>query len=268
MFHTIMNIFNKNKSYGSEKDNGHNSSFYDRKFIEGPRSRLQELWFVIRVMIEFIKGFRKLHFVGPCVTVFGSARFIEGNHYYELARSIGQNLAKIGITVMTGGGPGIMEAANRGAKDVGGRSVGCDIVLPIEQKHNKYLDCLVTFNHFFVRKVLLFKYSYAFIVMPGGVGTMDEFFEAITLIQNRKILGFPVVLIGKRYFGPLMSFLKEMVEEGTIDERDLDLMLLTDSVDEAISHIQKHAVDKFRLSLKKIPTPSRLLGEQNPMPYE
>jgi len=268
MFHTIMNIFNKNKSYGSEKNNGHNSSFYDRRFIEGPRSRLQELWFVIRVMIEFIKGFRKLHFVGPCVTVFGSARFIEGNHYYELARLIGQNLAKIGLTVMTGGGPGIMEAANRGAKEAGGRSVGCDIVLPIEQKHNKYLDSIVTFNYFFVRKVLLFKYSYAFVVMPGGVGTMDEFFEALTLIQNRKIFNFPVVLFGKDYFEPLMNFLKEMVEEGTIDAKDLDLMLLTDSVEEAISHIHKHVVDKFGLSLKKIPTPSRLLGEQNPMPHE
>ena len=268
MVHNLMRIFNKSNPNDPEKDNGHKSSLYDREFIEGPHSRLQELWFVIRVMIEFIKGFRKLHFVGPCVTVLGSARFIEGNHYYELARSIGQNLAKIGITVMTGGGPGIMEAANRGAKDVGGRSVGCDIVLPIEQKHNKYLDCLVTFNHFFVRKVLLFKYSYAFVVMPGGVGTMDEFFEALTLIQNRKIFSFPVVLIGKDYFEPLMSFLKEMVEEGTIDAKDLDLILLTDSVYEAISHIYKHVVDKFGLSLKKIPTPSTLLGEQNPMPYE
>ena len=268
MVHNLMRIFNKSSPNDPEKDNGHNSSFYDRRFIEGPRSRLQELWFVIRVMIEFIKGFRKLHFVGPCVTVFGSARFIEGNHYYELARLIGQNLAKIGLTVMTGGGPGIMEAANRGAKEAGGRSVGCDIVLPIEQKHNKYLDSIVTFNYFFVRKVLLFKYSYAFVVMPGGVGTMDEFFEALTLIQNRKIFNFPVVLFGKDYFEPLMNFLKEMVEEGTIDAKDLDLMLLTDSVEEAISHIHKHVVDKFGLSLKKIPTPSRLLGEQNPMPHE
>jgi uncharacterized protein (TIGR00730 family) len=240
------------------------SFFEDRRFIEGPHSRLQELWFIIRVMAEFVKGFRKLHFVGPCVTVFGSARFDENHPYYSVARHLGNKLAKLGLTVMTGGGPGVMEAANRGAKEAGGRSVGCNITLPVEQKHNPYLDCFVTFDYFFVRKVLLFKYSYAFVVLPGGVGTMDEFFEAITLIQTNKILSFPVVLIGKEYFEPLMEFLKTMIEEGTINANDLKLILLTDSVEAAMSHIQKHAVDKFSLDLRRIPTPSKLLGEENP----
>ncbi len=265
----IKMLKNVNKKLGNSKistnKNTSVSFLEDRLFIEGPHSRIQELWFVIKVMIEFIKGFRKLHFCGPCVTVFGSSRLDEDHHSYQLARSLGQNLAKTGLTVMTGGGPGIMEAANRGAREVGGRSVGCDIVLLEKQKPNNYLDCFVTFNYFFVRKVLLFKYSYAFVVMPGGVGTMDELFEAITLIQTKKILSFPVVLIGKEYFEPLIEFLKGMVEEGTIDASDLDLILLTDSVDEAIRHIQKHAVEKFGLNLRKIPTPSILLGEENPL---
>lgn len=258
-------INNEKTNTRSKNKNQFMSFIQDRIFIEGPHTRLQELWFIIRVMTEFLKGFRKLHFVGPCVTVFGSARFDENHHYYKLARYLGNKLAKLGLTVITGGGPGIMEAANRGAKDAGGRSVGCNISLPIEQKHNPYLDFFVTFDYFFVRKVLLFKYSYAFVVLPGGVGTMDEFFEAITLIQTKKILSFPVVLIGKEYFEPLMGFLKIMIEEGTINANDLELMLLTDSVEEAISHLQKHAVDKFSLDLRKIPTPSKLLGEQNPM---
>ncbi len=240
------------------------SFFEDRRFIEGPHSRLQEFWFIIRVMVEFVKGFRKLHFVGPCATVFGSARFDENHHYYKLARHLGNKLAKLGLTVMTGGGPGLMEAANRGAKDAGGRSIGCNIRLPIEQKQNPYLDSFVTFEYFFVRKVLLFKYSYAFVVLPGGAGTMDEFFEAITLIQTDKILSFPVVLIGKEYFEPLMGFLKTMIEEGTISADDLELLLLTDSVDEAISHIQRHAVDKFSLDLRRILAPTKILREKKP----
>lgn len=261
------NQMNREKTNEKSKDKSKFVSFFeDRRFIEGPHSRLQEFWFIIRAMAEFVKGFRKLHFVGPCVTVFGSARFDENHPYYSLARHLGNKLAKLGLTVMTGGGPGVMEAANRGAKEAGGRSVGCNITLPVEQKHNPYLDCFVTFDYFFVRKVLLFKYSYAFVVLPGGVGTMDEFFEAITLIQTEKILSFPVVLIGKEYFEPLMEFLRTMIEEGTINANDLELILLTDSVEEAMSHIQKHAVDKFSLDLRRIPTPSKLLGEWNPSP--
>src|SRR5713101_5563004 len=217
----------------------------ERFFLEGPRSRGREFWSVLTIAREFIRGFRTLHFVGPCVTVFGSARFREDHPYYTLARSVGQMLARMGFTVMTGGGPGIMEAANRGAKDEGGISVGCNIVLPKEQKINAYLDRWVTFRYFFVRKVMLVKYSYAFVVMPGGIGTMDELFEAVTLIQTKKIESFPVVLIGKEYWQPLVDFLDEMVRVGTIAAEDLELLLFTDSLDEAKNHIEKNAVEHF-----------------------
>ena len=231
----------------------------ERAFLEGPKSRTKEFWTVLRILKEFISGFRALHFVGPCVTVFGSARFKEDHPYYSMARTVGRKLSEIGFTVMTGGGPGIMEAANRGAKDVGGNSVGCNILLPLEQKPNPYLDLWIQFRYFFVRKVMLIKYSYAFIVMPGGVGTMDELFEAITLIQTRKILSFPVVLMGKEYYEPLINFLKRMVVAGTIDAADMNLLLVTDSVDEAMDHINKYAVQQFKLRLT--PRPSKLLLE-------
>src|SRR6266850_6078740 len=151
-------------------------------------------------MADFLRGFRVLHFVGPCVAVFGSARIKAGSPDYELARKIGAGLSRMGFTVMTGGGPGLMEAANRGAKEAGGRSVGCNILLPTEQTPNSYVDRMVTFRYFFVRKVMLVKYSYAFVVLPGGFGTIDELFEALTLIQTRKILDFPVVLMGVDYW--------------------------------------------------------------------
>ena len=234
----------------------------ERFFLEGPRSRRSELKSVLTIVAELIRGFRALHFVGPCVTVFGSARFKEDHPYYTIARSVGQGLAKLGFTVMTGGGPGIMEAANRGAKEAGGFSVGCNIMLPEEQKINAYLDRRVTFRHFYVRKVMLVKYSYAFVVMPGGMGTMDEFFEAAVLIQTRKIESFPVILLVKEYWRPLVELLNEMVEEGTIDRKDLDLFLFTDSVDEAMDHIQKHAVQHFGLVRKRLIRPARVLGER------
>jgi uncharacterized protein (TIGR00725 family) len=154
----------------------------EREFLEGPRSRWEEFVFTLSVVREFVRGFRTLHFVGPCITVFGSARFKPGHEYYELAREVGGGLAKIGFTTLTGGGPGIMEAANRGAKEQGGISVGCNIVLPHEQNPNPYLDKWVNIRYFFVRKVLLSKYSYGFVVLPGGFGTLDEFFEALTLV--------------------------------------------------------------------------------------
>ncbi|HEY7862503.1 MAG TPA: TIGR00730 family Rossman fold protein, partial [Thermoanaerobaculia bacterium] len=157
----------------------------ERVFLEGPHTRRRELWSVVQIAWEFIRGFRTLHFVGPCVSVFGSARFAAGHPHYELARELGAGLARIGFTVMTGAGPGIMEGANRGAREAGGRSVGCNIVLPEEQALNPYVDVAVTFEHFYVRKVMLVKYSYAFVVFPGGIGTMDELFEALTLIQTR-----------------------------------------------------------------------------------
>lgn len=232
----------------------------ERYFLEGPKSRSSETMMVFQILKEFIRGFRKLHFVGPCVTVFGSARFTEEHPYYHLAREVGAALSSLGFTVMTGGGPGIMEAANRGAKDVDGYSIGCNIVLAHEQKPNPYLDQMIEFRHFFIRKVMLIKYSYAFVVMPGGVGTMDELFEALVLIQTRKILDFPVVLMGRAYYEPMMAFLEQMVREQTISESDLKLLMLTDSVDEAMAHIETHAVERFKL--KRMPKPMLVLGEK------
>ncbi len=213
-------------------------------------------------MIEFIYGFRKLHFTGPCVTVFGSARFSETNEYYILARKMGQEIAKLGFSVITGGGPGIMEAANRGAKDVGGISIGCNIVLPKEQHPNIYLDKWVDFDYFFVRKVLLSKYSYAFVVLPGGYGTLDEFFEAITLIQTGKFQRFPVVRMGMDYHKALHEHIQRLVTVKTIDPLDVKLFLFTDSIEEAISHIVTHAIEGFQLKKKKQYTPMRWLGER------
>lgn len=235
----------------------------DRVFIEGPHSRIRETWFLVRVMWEFLYGFRILHFVGPVVTVFGSARTEEDNPAYQKARNISGQLAKMGFAVMTGGGPGIMEAANRGAKEAGGTSIGCNIFLPFEQEPNPYIDVMLDFKYFFVRKVMLLKYSYAFVVMPGGVGTMDELFETITLIQTKKIFNFPVILIGKEYFEPLVRYLDHMVEEGTISRSDLDLFLVTDTVDEAVSLIKSKIVDKYGLKLKELPKPSRILLEKS-----
>jgi uncharacterized protein (TIGR00730 family) len=234
----------------------------ERYFLEGPQPRQTELRFILKILWEFIKGFRALHFVGPCVTVFGSARFKEDHPYYEQARAVGRALTGLGFTVMTGGGPGIMEAANRGAKEADGISVGCNIQLPFEQAHNPYLDRWVTIRYFFVRKVMLLKYSYAFVVMPGGIGTLDELFEALTLIQTRMVRDFPVVLMGRDYWSPMMELLKKMVVEKTISPTDLDLLLLTDSVDEAMAHIQKYAVEKFGLRRSKVPKRSVLLGEK------
>ena len=231
----------------------------ERLFLSGPRSRTKEFLSVLEIMGEFIRGFRTLHFVGPCVTVFGSARFKENHPYYALTEKVGAGLAKLGFTVMTGGGPGVMEAALRGAKGAGGFTVGCNIVLPEEQKINPYVDKSVSFEHFFVRKVMLVKYSYAFVVMPGGIGTMDELFEALTLIQTAKIENFPVVLMSTEYYRPLMAVLVKMVAAGTIANTDLDLLLLTDSVQEAMDHIQKHAVRSF--GLDQPPTKMKILGE-------
>jgi uncharacterized protein (TIGR00730 family) len=221
----------------------------DETFLEGPRSRWRELVTLVRVMRDFLRGFRVLHFVGPCVTVFGSARIKSDSPYYELARNMGAAVAQLGFTVMTGGGGGIMEAANRGAKDGGGRSVGCNIQLPQEQEANKYLDRFVTLRYFFVRKTLLVKYSYAFVIMPGGAGTLDEMFEALTLIQTGKIKSFPVVIMGTHYWGDLLPFIHKMAEEGMISPSDLDLVYATDSVENAIAHIREKAIGPFGLRL-------------------
>lgn len=219
----------------------------DRRMLEGPRSRTSEFVQLLRVMRDFLRGFRVLHFVGPCVTVFGSARTRQDDSNYQLAREMGAALSRLGFTVMTGGGPGIMEAANRGAKGAGGRSVGCNIELPFEQKPNDYLDRCVTMHYFFVRKTLLVKYSYAFVVFPGGAGTVDELFEALTLIQTGKIESFPIVVMGTHYWREMIDFIVKMARVGTISQKDLDLIFVTDSVDDAIEHIRKKAITPFGL---------------------
>ena len=203
----------------------------------------------MRIFGEFIHGFRRLHFVGPCVTVFGSARFREDQPYYQLGRQVGAELAHAGFTVMTGGGPGIMEAANRGAREAGGRSIGCNIVLPHEQQANPYIDDCVTFRYFFVRKVMLVKYSYAFVVLPGGFGTLDETFECATLIQTAKIRQFPLVLMGREYWQPLLDLVQNtFVRAGTIDAKDAQLLRVTDSPVEAVSWIKDVALKQFGLT--------------------
>lgn len=234
----------------------------DQIMLEGPLSRRKELWLVLRAVSDFIKGFRTLHFVGPCVTVFGSARFDASHPYYALGREVGARMSQLGFTVMTGGGPGLMEAANRGAREAGGRSVGCNIRLPMEQAPNPYLDCFVTCRHFFVRKVLLFKYSYAFVALPGGIGTMDELFEALTLIQTKKIESFPVVLVGTAFWKPFHDLLQHLLAAGTISAEDLRLMLITDSVDEAAEHLRVHAIEYFGLKAQPKPRAIRWLGER------
>ena len=220
------------------------------RFLTGPQARGFELRLAVDVFIEFIRGFRALHFVGPCVTVFGSARFPEEHRYYQLSRAVGACLAETGFTVMTGGGPGVMEAANRGAKEAGGRSIGCNITLPHEQKHNPYLDTMVEFQHFFVRKTMLVKYSYAFIVMPGGFGTLDELFEALTLMQTGKLQDFPIVLMDKAFWEPLLEEVLKgrLLSEKTIAAADLELLTLTDSPQEAVHYIRTIALKRFGLT--------------------
>lgn len=231
------------------------------KFLEGPQSRWEEFKFTLKVVREFVRGFRALHFAGPCVTIFGSARFKEDHPFYQLTRQLSGEIAKLGFTIMTGGGPGIMEAANRGAKDVGGKSVGCNIILPFEQSANPYLDKWVNIKYFFVRKTLLAKYSYAFVVMPGGFGTLDEFFEALTLVQTKVVESFPIILFCKDFHKELMDYIEKMKNEGTISPEDLHLILYTDSIEEAIEHLKVKSIEQFGLKYAQ-PEPSGFLFER------
>ena len=217
------------------------------KFLAGPQNKWKEFKFAFSVLIEFIKGFRALHSVGPCVTIFGSARFKEDHIYYKQTETIAGEIAKLGFTIMTGGGPGIMEAANKGAKAVGGRSVGCNIVLPHEQSHNPYLDKWVNIKYFFVRKTLLIKYSYAFVVMPGGFGTLDEYFEALTLIQTKKLSEFPIIIFDKEFHKKVVEHIDVMKDRATISPDDLRLCLFTDDVNEAVEYLKENAINKFGL---------------------
>lgn len=226
----------------------------ERAFLEGPRNRFKELWFTFKVQYNFIRAFRRLHFVGPCVTVFGSARFEPENPYYRQAEEVGKALSELGFAVMTGGGPGIMEAANKGAYLNNGYSIGCNIILPQEQQANPYLHKWIDIPYFFVRKFILLKYSYAFVVMPGGIGTLDELFEALTLIQTKMILHFPVVLFGTVYHKELYEHIQIMADHESIDEEDMKLLFLTDSVEDMVAHLNEHAVKKFGLVKKPIKT--------------
>lgn len=232
-------------------------------FLDGPQSRWQELKFTFKTMRELISGFRALHFVGPCITVFGSARFKEDHPYYAITREAAATFAKLGFTILTGGGPGLMEAANRGARDVNGHSVGCNIQLPVEQAPNPYLDKWIRMEHFFIRKILLVKYSYAFVVMPGGFGTLDEYFEALTLIQTHKIKDFPVIIFGKEYHTELMAHIRLMQKNATIGATDTSLFLVTDSIEEAAKLITEKSIKPFGLQPKKKIKPFKWLFEHS-----
>ena len=212
----------------------------EKSFLKGRRSRSADLESVVTFFLEFLRGFESFDFDGPCVTVFGSARFQEDHRYYQLARETGAALAKAGYAVMTGGGPGIMEAANRGAREAGGLSLGCNIKLPLEQEPNPYLDKFIEFEHFFIRKVMLVKYSSAFVVMPGGFGTLDEAFEVTTLIKTGKLERFPIVGLGGDYWQYLRNFAREtMLEENVISLEDLDLIHTAATAEEAVEIIQR-----------------------------
>jgi uncharacterized protein (TIGR00730 family) len=211
------------------------------------RPRFNELSLLLWVVLDYLRGLSAFRRVGPCVTVFGSARTWPDDPNYELARRMGATLARLGFTVMTGGGPGIMEAANRGAREAGGRSVGCNIELPFEQQPNPYLDRCVTLRFFSVRKTLLESYSYGFIVFPGGAGTVDEMFETLTLIQTGKMEPLPIVLMGAEYWCEMLRFVEKMAEAGTMSPRDPRLIYATDAVDDAIAYLRRHAIEPFGL---------------------
>lgn len=220
-------------------------------FVREPLTRLKNLIFTFKVQYHFINAFRKMHFIGPCVTIFGSARFGKETTHYKNAEKIGAEMAKLGFTVMTGGGPGIMEAANKGAFEAGGYSVGCNIVLPLEQDPNPYLHKWIYIPYFFVRKVILVKYSYAFVVMPGGMGTLDELFEALTLIQTKMISGFPVVIFDTEYHKELIQHIEIMAKNETISPEDMNLLFVTDSITDLVNHIENNSIKKFGLVKEK-----------------
>lgn len=211
----------------------------EKQFLKGKRDRTADLESAIRVFLELLRGFESLDVDQPCVTVFGSARFKSNHRYYRMARELGRELAQAGFGVITGGGPGIMEAANRGAQESGGLSIGCNIELPKEQEPNPYLDRFVEFDHFFVRKVMLVKYSCAFVLMSGGFGTMDEIFEALTLMQTGKIEKFPIVVMGTSFWEHMRGFMhNSLIKESTISKEDLALWDTSDSPKEVIKLIQ------------------------------
>lgn len=232
----------------SETPNGHRAfdesllemiNGTEADFLSHREGRYSNVEGAVRIFLEILRGFEFMQIDQPCVTVFGSARFTEGHPYYEQAREMGRALAEAGFAVMTGGGPGIMEAANRGCKEAGGYSLGANITLPHEQAPNPYIDRFMEFEHFFVRKVIMVKYSCAFVVSPGGFGTLDEIFETLVLMQTKKINDFPVIALGAAFWDPMLAFFHQsMVAEGTISTADIDLLRITDSIDEAMTYVK------------------------------
>jgi len=213
----------------------------EKAFLAGRRPREADLESAVRIFLEFLRGFESFEFEQPCVTVFGSSRFEEGHRYYGLAREVGAELARAGFAVMTGGGSGIMEAANRGAREAGGLSIGCNITLPREQKPNPYLDRFIQLDHFFVRKVMLVKYSSAFVVMPGGFGTLDEAFEIATLMQTNKIEHFPLIAVGSDFWDELIDFARyTMIREGTLSPEDARFVHLADTAADVVRLVREN----------------------------
>jgi uncharacterized protein (TIGR00730 family) len=210
----------------------------ERRYLRGPQSLRFEVVHALSIFHEYVRALRQLHRLGPSITVFGSARLDESTDAYGLGRDVGTRLAEAGFTVLTGGGPGLMEAANRGAREVGGRSVGCNIELPLEQLPNPYCDLVVTFRHFFLRKVALVKYASGFVALPGGFGTLDELFECATLVQTGKIADFPIALVGRDFWQPILEALDaELVGGDTVHGEDFARLHLCDDADEAVRHI-------------------------------
>lgn len=232
-----MGELKKSKTTSSEEEQKIRQAFADKDWAEIKSS---DSWVIFKVMSEFVEGFEKLAKIGPCVTIFGSARTKPTHPHYKMAEEIAFKLVNHGYGVITGGGPGIMEAGNKGANRAGGKSVGLNIFLPHEQKGNIYIDPekLISFDYFFVRKVMFVKYSQGFIVMPGGFGTLDELTEALTLIQTQKIGRFPIVMVGKEFWGGIVDWFREnLVSQGMIGKEDLDLFNLVDSPTEAVKVI-------------------------------
>jgi uncharacterized protein (TIGR00730 family) len=222
-----------------------NAATEDEKFLERrpePSFQDTDTWRALRILSEFVEGFDAMAAVGPAVTVFGSARTAEGDALYGVARTLGRRLAEAGYAVITGGGPGTMEAANRGCQEGGGLSVGCNIELPHEQGLNPYVDLGVEFRYFFARKTMFVKYADGFVILPGGFGTLDELFEALTLIQTGKVRHFPVVLVGREYWSGLLDWIRgTLIPHGTVGEADLALLHLTDDPEEAVEMIRSYA---------------------------
>jgi uncharacterized protein (TIGR00730 family) len=221
----------------------------EREFLEGSRTVKHEEERLNRIDAEFRMGFSKLFRIGPAVTVFGSARYKEGHPYYELTRGVGRKLAEAGFAVLTGGGPGLMEAANRGAFEAGGKSYGLNIILPHEQGANPYVNESFQFRYFFIRKVMLVKYSCAFIIMPGGLGTLDEMYEAATLIQCRKIGPFPLILMDKKFWQNVKDLTQHQVDEGAVGKDEIGFALRVDTPDMAVKTILKSIPDEVKQKL-------------------